>query len=60
MKSTAAASESGRRAPVPAPPAEEKETGLPMLHTWNGVYLAVFGCFLFWVSLLYLLSVSFL
>ena len=39
---------------------DDQETGLPLLHSWSGVYLTVFGCFLFWVGLLYLLSVSFL
>jgi hypothetical protein len=33
------------------------ETGLPLLRTWRGVYLFVFGCFVLWVVLLVTLTV---
>ena len=34
-------------------------TGLPWFHTWRGVYIFVFGCFILWVALLLALTVSF-
>jgi hypothetical protein len=43
-----------------APPAgKEEPTGLPGLRTWRGVYLLVFGCFVLWVLLLLVLTLSF-
>jgi len=35
----------------------DRETGLPWLRTWSGVYLFVFGCFALWVMLLVMLTV---
>ena len=35
----------------------DRETGLPWLRTWRGVYLFVFGCFALWVVLLVMLTV---
>ena len=35
---------------------EEERTGLPLLRTWRGVYLFVFGTFILWVVLLNLLT----
>jgi len=34
-------------------------TGLPWFHTWRGVYVFVFGCFILWVVLLAMLTVIF-
>ena len=31
-------------------------TGLPWFHTWRGVYVFVFGCFILWVALLFALT----
>jgi len=46
--------------PVDAPSDGEVEmTGVPGLRTWRGVYFFVFGCFILWVMLLLVLTVSF-
>jgi len=37
----------------------DEPTGLPWFHTWRGVYVFVFGCFVLWVALLLVLTVSF-
>jgi hypothetical protein len=37
----------------------DRETGLPLLRSWRGVYLFVFGCFVLWVVLLAMLTVIF-
>jgi hypothetical protein len=34
-------------------------TGLPLLHTWKGVYLFVLGSFALWVTLLIALTKMF-
>lgn len=34
-------------------------TGLPGLRTWRGVYVVVLASFVFWVGLLFALSVGF-
>ena len=39
-------------APNPAEPAEPDAPGVPGFHTWRGVYLFVFGCFLAFVAAL--------
>ena len=39
--------------------AKDEFTGLPGLRTWRGVYLFVFGCFVLWVALLLILTVSY-
>jgi len=45
---------------VTEPPVSEAETtGLPWFRTWRGVYAFVFGCFVLWVALLLVLTVSF-
>ncbi len=31
---------------------EEAETGLPLFHTWRGVYLVVLGVLVVWIVLL--------
>jgi hypothetical protein len=46
------ASESNRARP-------DEGTGLPWPHSWRGVYLLVFGCFVLWVTLLYALTVAY-
>jgi hypothetical protein len=47
-------------ADTPSGPAQNNEaTGLPLLRTWRGVYLFVFGCFVLWVVLLAMLTVIF-
>jgi len=46
--------------PVDAPPdGEDGRTGVPGLRTWRGVYFFVFGCFILWVVVLLVLTVSF-
>ena len=46
--------------PFDAPPdGEDEVTGVPVLRTWRGVYLFVFGCFILWVVLLLVMTVSF-
>lgn len=48
----------GNSTPANPPPAGQDEaTGLPLLPTWRGVYLFVFGCFVLSVVLLIALSV---
>ena len=42
-----------------ARPDAEEATGLPWLHTWRGLYWFVLASFIFWVGLLYALSVIF-
>ena len=37
----------------------DEPTGLPWFHTWGGVYVFVFGCFVLWVALLFTLTVIF-
>jgi len=44
--------------PGPADPGD-LQTGLPLLRSWRGVYLFVFGCFVLWVMLLAMLTVLF-
>jgi hypothetical protein len=34
-------------------------TGLPVFHTWRGVYLFVLGSFVLWVALLFALTMMF-
>jgi hypothetical protein len=34
-------------------------TGLPVFHTWRGVYLFVLGSFFLWVALLFALTIMF-
>jgi hypothetical protein len=41
------------------PVAEAETTGLPWFHTWRGVYVFVFSCFIIWVVLLFALTLSF-
>jgi hypothetical protein len=41
--------------PVPEP----EDTGFPGVHTWRGVYVLVFICFVLWVALLFALTVIF-
>jgi hypothetical protein len=44
-------------ADTPSGPAQNNEaTGLPWFHTWRGVYVFVFGCFVLWVALLFALT----
>jgi len=38
---------------------EDERTGVPGLYTWRGVYFFVFGCFILWVVLLLVLTVTF-
>jgi hypothetical protein len=38
---------------------DDAETGLPGLSSWPGVYLFVFGVFIFWVALLTTLSMMY-
>jgi len=38
---------------------ESGETGLPLFHTWKGVYILVLASFVLWVSLLILLTEAF-
>ena len=46
--------------PVDAPTAGKEEvTGLPWLRTWRGVYTFVFGCFVLWVVLLFVLTMGY-
>jgi len=46
--------------PPPGPAdSNEPDTGLPLLPSWRGVYLFVFGCFTLWVLLLVLLTMLF-
>jgi hypothetical protein len=48
---------SGNKTPTEAPPTSPDEpTGLPWFHTWRGVYVFVFGCFVLWVALLFALT----
>lgn len=43
--------------PPETPDAPDNEsTGLPWPHTWRGVYVMVFGSFLLWVALLFVLT----
>ena len=42
--------------PEPAHQPDDETTGLPLLRTWRGVYLFVFGTFILWVVLLNLLT----
>ena len=35
---------------------EAETTGLPWFHSWRGVYVFVFGCFILWVALLFALT----
>jgi hypothetical protein len=44
------------RTPRSADPGD-RETGLPLLRSWRGVYLFVLGCFVLWVLLLATLTV---
>lgn len=37
---------------IPAPPPDDKTTGLPGLRTWRAAYLAVGGIFVVWIGLL--------
>jgi hypothetical protein len=37
----------------------EEGTGLPWPHSWRGVYLLVFSCFVLWVTLLYALTAAY-
>jgi hypothetical protein len=43
------------------PPADDRDelTGLPGLRAWRHVYLFVFACFVLWVLLLLVLTVSY-
>ena len=44
-------------ADAPSGPVSNNEaTGLPWFHTWRGVYVFVFGCFVLWVALLFALT----
>ena len=44
-------------ADTPSGSAQNNEpTGLPWFHTWHGVYVFVFGCFVLWVALLFALT----
>lgn len=44
--------------PPPAQP-DDRETGLPVLRSWGGVYAFVFGTFVLWVLLLTVLTAAF-
>jgi hypothetical protein len=45
---------------VVEPPVPEAEgTDLPWFHSWRGVYIFVFGCFILWVALLFALTIIF-
>jgi hypothetical protein len=35
---------------------ETEQTGLPLFHSWKGVYLFVLATFIFWVALLVALT----
>jgi hypothetical protein len=41
---------------APYPTNSDEATGLPWFHTWRGVYVFVFGSFIFWVALLFALT----
>ena len=46
--------------PATEPSAREtEETGLPLFHSWKGVYLFVIGTFVLWVALLVALTRTF-
>ena len=45
--------------PGPARSNNDAGTGLPWPHSWRGVYLLVFGCFVLWVALLYALTAAY-
>jgi hypothetical protein len=38
---------------------DPRDTGLPVLRSWSGVYLFVFSCFVLWVVLLVMLTMFF-
>jgi hypothetical protein len=48
-----------RPAVVEISPHESEETGLPLFHTWKGVYLFVLASFVLWVALLIALTKMF-
>ena len=44
-------------ADTPSEPVQNNEaTGLPWFHSWRGIYVFVFGCFVLWVALLFALT----
>ncbi len=47
------------RAATESSASESEETGLPLFHSWKGVYLFVLGSFVFWVALLVMLTKMF-
>jgi hypothetical protein len=47
------------RLPTHSPPPKEEATGLPLLHTWKGVYVFVLATFALWIALLIALTKAF-
>ena len=44
---------------MPSPNRPDDDTGVPGLHTWTQVYVFVGVCFLVWLTLLTLLTLSY-